>query len=143
MNGLQLGGWVFKWGHCWVDLVCMTVSTEDDFGFFAQDQSRSANPVGPPPPSVSQGRMGFTPTAPTAPVGPVPKASRWAKSDTTFGPIGRVLSSIGLIVPFLLLVAAGVFTFDPFVLGGAGIWAALMVMGLRQVWQLVAHHHRR
>jgi hypothetical protein len=60
--------------------------------------------------------MGFTPTAPAASAGPVPKASRWAKSDTTFG---------------------------PFVLGGAGIWAALMVMGLRQVWQLVAYHHRR
>lgn len=71
------------------------------------------------------------------------KASRWAKSDTTFGPVGRVVSSIGLLVPFVFLVAAGVFTFDPFVLGGAGVWAVLMVMGLRQVWQLVEHHHRR
>ena len=77
------------------------------------------------------------------PSAPVPKASRWAKSDTTFGPVGRVVASIGLLVPFLFLAAAGVFTFDPFVLGGAGIWAALMVMGLRQVWQLVEHHHRR
>ncbi len=121
----------------------MTASTEDDFGFFTQDQPRVANPVAPPPTSVSQGRLGFTPPAPSPLVGPVPKASRWAKSDTTFGPIGRVVSSIALIVPFLLLVAAGVFTFDPFVLGGAAIWAALMVMGLRQVWQLVQHHHRR
>lgn len=126
-----------------VDLVRMTASTEDDFGFFTQDQSRAANPVAHPTTSVSQARMGWTPAIPAAPVGPVPKASRWAKSDTTFGPVGRIVSSVGLIVPFALLVAAGVFTLDPFVLGGAGIWAALMVMGLRQVWQLVEHHHRR
>ena len=75
--------------------------------------------------------------------GPQPKASRWAKSDTTFGPFGRVLSTFGLIVPFLLLTAAGIFTFDPFVLGGAGVGAVLMAMGLRQVWQAVQQHHRR
>ena len=89
------------------------------------------------------GRMG--PPRPVLPMttGPQPKASRWVKSDTTFGPYGRVLSTFALIVPFLLLAAAGIFTFDPFVLGGAGVWAVLMAMGLRQVWQAVQHHHRR
>ncbi len=92
---------------------------------------------------MTPSRMGFSPPRDLTPALPLGKASRWAKSDTTFGPVGRVVASIGLLIPFLFLVAAGVFTFDPFVLGGAGLWAVLMVMGLRQVWQLVEHHHRR
>lgn len=121
----------------------MTAPTDDDFAFFAPSAPEVAGPDVAAPPPMVQGRMGFAPSPALYPSEPQPKPSRWAKSDTTFGPIGRVISTIALIVPFILLVAAGVFTFDPFVLGGAGIWAALMVMGLRQVWQLVHHHHRR
>jgi hypothetical protein len=109
----------------WVDRSAMTTPADGEFDFFAPLPSHRAEP----------------PTVPHS--APQPKASRWAKSDTTFGPVGRVVASIALIVPFLFLAAAGVFTFDPFVLGGAGIWAVLMAMGLRQVWQAVQHHHRR
>ena len=46
------------------------------------------------------------------------------------------------VVPFLFWLPR-IFTFVPFVLGGACVWAVLMAMGLRQVWQAVQHHHRR
>jgi len=77
------------------------------------------------------------------PTGPTPKASRWAKSDTTFGPTGRVMVTVAMFVPLAFFIATGILTFDPFVLAGALIWIGLMAVGLRQVWQPVAHHHRR
>jgi hypothetical protein len=119
----------------------MTVPADEGFDFFAP-QSASSAEVSPNAPSVP-GRLGFTPQAQPTPELPTGKASRWAKSDTTFGPVGRLVATIALIVPFTFLVAAGLLTFDPFVLGGAGIWAVLMAMGLRQTWAVVQHHHRR
>ena len=125
-----------------VDLLRMGEPTASEFDFFAPDPLRAAQSPEPAPSAIPS-RMGFTPPRDLTPVLPLAKGSRWAKSDTTFGPTGRVVASIGMIVPFILLITAGVFTFDPFVLGGAGIWAVLMVAGLRQVWQVVQHHHRR
>jgi hypothetical protein len=72
-----------------------------------------------------------------------PKSSRWAKSDTTFGPAGRVVSTVLLLLPLIFFVGTGLFTMDPFVLVGAVIWTVLAVKGLRQVWRPVAEHHRR
>lgn len=126
-----------------VDSLGMAEPLTGEFDFFAPDPLRAAKPAEPAATSPPPSRLGFTPPRDLTPISPRGKASRWAKSDTTFGPVGRIVASIGLLLPFLLLVAAGVLTFDPFVLGGAGIWAVLMVVGLRQVWQLVEHHHRR
>ncbi len=119
----------------------MTVPADEGFDFFGTSPATPANPVTPEAPAVP-GRGAFTPR-PLTPQQPSGKASRWAKSDTTFGPVGRLVATIALIVPFTFLVAAGLLTFDPFVLGGAGIWAFLMAMGLRQTWAVVQHHHRR
>jgi hypothetical protein len=71
-----------------------------------------------------------------------PQPSRWAKSDVTFGPTGRIVSTVLLILPLLFFVGAGLFTMDPFVLVGAVIWGVLTVKGLRQVWQPAHRHHR-
>ncbi|MCZ3388993.1 MAG: hypothetical protein LH645_07680 [Actinomycetia bacterium] len=120
----------------------MAEPTMGEFDFFAPDPPQGARSPEPGPTSLPPSRLGFTPPRELTPVIPGGKASRWAKSDRTFGPVGRIVASLGLLVPFLFLATAGVFTFDPFVLGGAGIWAVLMVVGLRQVWQLVEHHHR-
>ena len=64
----------------------------------------------------------------------MPETSRWAKSDTTFGPVGRVVTSILMVVPLLFFIAAGLLTFDPFVLIGAVIWAGLMFVGMKHIW---------
>jgi len=63
-----------------------------------------------------------------------PKTSRWTKSDTTFGPVGRIVTTIMLALPMLFFVAAGLLTFDPFVFVGAVIWGFLAVTGMRHVW---------
>ncbi|MEO8106793.1 MAG: hypothetical protein ABI720_05690 [Actinomycetes bacterium] len=121
----------------------MTAHVDGEFDFFAPLPGQAAATPADGPAPLLRGQMGVPSLPPPGTNGPQGKASRWVKSDTTFGPVGRVVATICLVVPFVLLVAAGIFTFDPFVFGGAAIWMGLMVMGLRQVWQLVEHHHRR
>jgi hypothetical protein len=125
----------------------MTVPADEGFDFFASSPAQSTDPK-PADPTTPQspappGRLGFTAQPQPAQQLPTGKTSRWAKSDTTFGPVGRLVATIALIVPFTLLVAAGVLTADPFVFGGVVIWGGLMVIGLRQTWAVVQHHHRR
>jgi hypothetical protein len=118
----------------------MTASA-DDFDFFGAAARPEA--AGTVTPSVAPNRGGMAPRASLQPTGPTPKPSRFAKSDTTFGPFGRVVATIAMIVPLLFFIATGILTFDPFVLVGAAIWCGLMWVGLRQIWQPVHHHHRR
>lgn len=54
--------------------------------------------------------------------------SRWRGSDTTFGPVGRVLWTVGV----LLLFALCLFSRDPFAIAGWGLVGAPLV--LRSVW---------
>jgi hypothetical protein len=62
------------------------------------------------------------------------RTTRWAKTDTTFGPIGRVLATLALLVPLAVMVVGGLA--DPFVWGGAAVWGAvIMPWGLRDVWK--------
>lgn len=69
-------------------------------------------------------------------LGPPPRYTRWRKTQTTFGPVGRVLCTLGLLGPFLFLVVMGVVSTDPFVLVGGGIWAiVIMPWGLRDTWR--------
>jgi hypothetical protein len=66
---------------------------------------------------------------------PTVRRSRWRKTQTTFGPVGRVLWTFALIVPVPLFIVAGVVG-DLFAFGVAGIWAfVIMPMGLRAVWR--------
>jgi hypothetical protein len=66
---------------------------------------------------------------------PTVRRSRWRKTQTTFGPVGRVLWTFALVVPVPLFLVAGVIG-DIFAFGVAGIWAfVIMPMGLRAVWR--------
>jgi hypothetical protein len=66
---------------------------------------------------------------------PTVRRSRWRKTQTTFGPVGRVLWTIALVVPVPLFIVAGVVG-DLFAFGVAVIWAfVIMPMGLRAVWR--------
>jgi hypothetical protein len=118
----------------------MTVPADDGLDFFAP--AKPAEPAAPAGVPAVPGRAAFTPPVTPGVTAPQGKGSRWAKSDTTFGPVGRLIATIALIVPFTVLVAAGVLTMDPFVFGGVVIWGGLMVLGLRQTWAVVQHHHR-
>jgi hypothetical protein len=85
-------------------------------------------------PAVTQSLMTRPHTAiPVLP--PTVRRSRWRKTQTTFGPIGRVFWTVALVVPFPLFIVAGVIG-DFFAFGVAVIWAAaIMPAGLRHVWR--------
>ena len=64
--------------------------------------------------------------------------SRWKKSDGTFGPAGRIIATILLLVPlpvFLLAAATGIGII------GAGLWViVVMPWALRDIWKRAATH---
>jgi hypothetical protein len=74
------------------------------------------------------------PSVPAASAEGLTRNSRWVKTDTTFGPLGRLLATFALVVPLAIMVVGGVA--DPFVWGGAAVWGAvIMPWGLRDVWK--------
>jgi hypothetical protein len=68
-------------------------------------------------------------------VAPTVVKTRWRKTATTFGPLGRVLATIGLVLPFICFVLVGVLT-GGFTIAGAVIWGfVIMPWGLRDTWK--------
>jgi hypothetical protein len=77
---------------------------------------------------------GFRPAAASPLPMPASRTTRWRKTSTTFGPIGRLVASLALVVPFVFFVVTGFF--DPIAWGGAVVWGGiLMPWGLRDVWK--------
>lgn len=76
------------------------------------------------PESPTYGRLIPAPTARQPQV-----HSRWRKSTTSFGPVGRLLWTLGV----LLIAGLAVFSQDPFAIGGWCLVAAPLV--LRSVWR--------
>jgi hypothetical protein len=63
------------------------------------------------------------------------RRSRWRKTQTTFGPVGRVLWTFALIVPVPLFLVAGVVG-DLFAFGVAAVWLfVIMPKGLKDTWR--------
>ena len=64
--------------------------------------------------------------------------SRWKKTDGTFGPAGRIIATVLLLLPlpvFVLAVATGIGII------GAGVWVlVLMPWALRDIWKRGATH---
>lgn len=57
--------------------------------------------------------------------------SRWKASATTFGPIGRVVASLSLLIPFYFFFTAGVLGFV-----GMAMWLFIvMPAALRSIWK--------
>ncbi|MGH2808089.1 MAG: hypothetical protein ACRDKT_12540 [Actinomycetota bacterium] len=57
--------------------------------------------------------------------------SRWKASATAFGPVGRVLASLALLLPFYFFFTAGVLG-----LVGMAMWLfVVMPMALRSIWK--------
>jgi hypothetical protein len=82
----------------------------------------------------ASGRSAFRPVVPASRPQPL-RRTRWRKTPTTFGPVGRVIATVCLVVPVVFLVVVGLYG-DIFALGGAGIWGfVIMPWGLRDVWQ--------
>lgn len=62
------------------------------------------------------------------------RRSRWARSDVTFGPVGRVVASLLMLVPLWWFIKyAGVFG-----IVGVPIWLVkVLPWGLRDIWRPV------
>jgi hypothetical protein len=74
-------------------------------------------------------------TAQAQATAPAAVKTRWRKTGTTFGPLGRVLATVALVVPFLVFVALGILT-GGFTIAGAVIWGfVIMPWGLRDTWK--------
>ena len=99
-----------------------------DHGFFASRPVAAEAGASPAP-------AAFAPTGSrTAPPLPKPpsaaRPSRWAKSDVSFGPVGRILIT-------LVMVAIGIFL-AVFALLGAGLWwLVVMPWAMRDLWRPV------
>lgn len=73
--------------------------------------------------------------APATELPPTVVKSRWRKSATTFGPLGRVLATIALVVPFIVFVVLAIFT-GGMILAAPVIWGfIIMPWGLRDTWR--------
>jgi hypothetical protein len=71
----------------------------------------------------------------TAPLPPTVVRTRWRKTATTFGPVGRVIGTLALVIPFIFLTAAGILD-GGMTIGGAALWGfVVMPWGLRDVWR--------
>jgi hypothetical protein len=61
--------------------------------------------------------------------------TRWRKTPTTFGPLGRVSGTIGLVVMLAFFIVGGIIT-GGMTLVGAGIWGfVIMPWALRDLWR--------
>jgi hypothetical protein len=94
--------------------------------------------VGAPIAAVAPGERsiiaGTNQLAASAPPPPVVK-TRWRKTPTTFGPVGRVSWTVFLVVVLLFLVAGAIVT-GGLDLVGLGAWAfVIMPLGLRDIWK--------
>jgi hypothetical protein len=75
------------------------------------------------------------PMTATATLPPTLVRSRWRKTPTTFGPIGRVIATIVLVVPEIGFVVVGFLT-GGLTIFGAVIWGfIIMPWGLRDTWK--------
>jgi hypothetical protein len=80
-------------------------------------------------PSIMAATRGVPTLAPTM------VKTRWRKTGTTFGPVGRLLATVALVVPFLVFVVVGIFT-GGLTIAGAVIWGfVIMPWGLRDTWK--------
>jgi hypothetical protein len=81
--------------------------------------------------------MSAAPVSRTMPLETLPpsvRRTRWRKTPTTFGPTGRLSLTLALLVPLPLMLIGGLA--DPFVWGGAGFWAVVvMPLALRDIWK--------
>jgi hypothetical protein len=115
---------------------CYAVLTPAASAQFGGGAAQPVNRFGGGPSTGGASVMAPTRTAATLTSLPATMVkSRWRKSATTFGPIGRVLATIALVVPFVVFVVLAVFT-GGLILGAPIIWGfVVMPWGLRDTWR--------
>jgi len=80
--------------------------------------------------------VGFRSQAPaaTAAAARVMRTTRWGKTQTTFGPVGRVIATLATLLPLTVMVVGGFV--DPLAWGGALVYlVAIVPQAMRHTWQ--------
>ena len=96
--------------------------------FTPVDVEPPQEPESPPAPEAGEPRIFAHPDSTRPPLHP--EWSRWQKSSTTFGPFGRIVASLGLLIPLFFFFYAGVIGFV-----GVVMWVGIvMPMALRSIW---------
>lgn len=85
-------------------------------------------PLGAPAAAPEVPSVPGRPVPAAAPVRAVPTYSRWRKTDTSFGPVGRVAWTVAMLV----MAGLAVFSGNPFAIGPVCLVAVPLV--LRSVW---------
>jgi len=64
----------------------------------------------------------------------VMRTTRWGKTQTTFGPVGRVIATVATLLPLALMTVGGFV--DMFAWGGALVYLVVIVpWAMRETWQ--------
>jgi hypothetical protein len=93
---------------------------------FARVDAAASMPTGLPP-------SGFQPSG-AQPRQVLTRRTRWQKTPTTFGPAGRLLATVGVLIPLVVMVVGGFV--DMFAWGGAAVYAAVIVpWAMRDIWR--------
>jgi hypothetical protein len=111
-------------GAAWCGLCLQPIHTTPDPGAFGP----AASPF-----DASHGAFSKTAAKPAADLF---SESRWRSGTLTFGPVGRVVLTTGVFLPypFFLLNL-------PFGLVGVVVWTAIVPRALRDIWQRDRRHH--
>jgi hypothetical protein len=85
--------------------------------------------------AATQGTIMTRPLTVAPTLRPTVVRSRWRKTPTTYGPVGRLIATATLVIPFFVLLAIGILD-GGMTIGGAALWGILVVpWGLRDTWR--------
>ncbi len=83
--------------------------------------------------TVTAPARAFVPAAATS-VEPAMRSTRWGKTPTTFGPVGRCAATAALVLVLIGFIVGGIA--DPFAWAGAAIWGGVITpWALRDIWK--------
>ena len=111
-------------GAAWCGLCLRPIPSTPDSGEFAPTGSQ-----------FDPANGAFRTTAPK-PAADLYSVSRWRSGSMTFGPVGRVVLTIGVLLPYPFFVQN-----LPFGLVGVVVWTAVVPRALSDVWQRDRRHH--
>jgi hypothetical protein len=92
----------------------------------------TTGPAGPPGDPAG----GFRPGGAAPARAKIYTDSRWKSGSMTFGPVGRVVLTILVFLPYPLFILN-----LPFGLVGVVVWTGLMPRALRDIWRPARRHH--
>lgn len=115
-------------GAAWCGLCLRPIPAAPATGVFAP----ASAPAGAP----ADGSVGAFRTTAPATSADLFSQSRWRSSSVTFGPVGRIVVTFLVFLPYPLFIVN-----LPFGLVGVVVWTPLLWRALRDIWRRDRRHH--